>query len=107
MRAAGAEAAVDSILQTFLDSAPERIAAVVSALESGTTPAIERAAHAFKSAAAAIGAKRLADLLQQIETAGRSGEVAAARDLAARFRAESDAVVRFLSAMLGEAARGA
>src|SRR5213080_4223254 len=41
--------------------------------------AIQRAAHAFKSAAATIGARRLAQLLEEMETSARSGDVARAR----------------------------
>src|SRR5205807_7649146 len=50
MKEAGAEAAVDSVLRLFRDSAPARVAALVSAVEAADAPAIARAAHAFKSA---------------------------------------------------------
>src|SRR2546422_5881413 len=40
---------------------------------------IQRAAHAFKSAAATIGAHRLAQLLEQMEASARSGDVARAQ----------------------------
>ncbi|HEY7684814.1 MAG TPA: response regulator [Gemmatimonadales bacterium] len=103
MRAAGAEAAVDSILDTFLQTAPDRITAVTGALTAGSAPEIERAAHAFKSAAGAIGAKSLATLLLQLEEAGKAGEVAQARGLEDRFRNETDAVLVYLRAALATA----
>ena len=103
MRAAGAEAAVDSILDTFLQTAPDRITAVTGALTAGSAQDIERAAHAFKSAAGAIGAKGLATLLLQLEEAGKAGEVAQARGLEDRFRTETDAVLVYLRAALATA----
>jgi CheY-like chemotaxis protein len=96
MRAAGAEGAVDSILDTFLQSAQDRVTAMTGALTTGSAQEIERAAHAFKSAAGAIGAKGLATLLLQLEEAGKAGEVDQARGLADRFRTETDAVLVYL-----------
>jgi HPt (histidine-containing phosphotransfer) domain-containing protein len=52
-----------------------RSPAVATALAAGAAPGIERAAHAFKSASATIGAKSPATLLQQLETAGKAGDV--------------------------------
>jgi PAS domain S-box-containing protein len=103
MRAAGAEAAVDSILDTFLQTAQDRITAMTGALTTGSAREIERAAHAFKSAAGAIGAKRLAALLLELEEAGQAGEVAQARGLEHRFRTETAAVLVYLRAALAAA----
>jgi two-component system sensor histidine kinase/response regulator len=71
MRDAGAEEAVDGILRMFTGSAPERLEALAAAVRAGEGDAIERAAHAFKSAAATIGARPLAERLAQIEKAAR------------------------------------
>jgi PAS domain S-box-containing protein len=101
MRLAGAEAAVDQILDTFLDSTPQRIAAITGALASGNATDIERAAHALKSAAGTIGAKSLAALLQQIEVAGKTGDVAGASALQNRLEAESAAVIEQLTRLRG------
>jgi CheY-like chemotaxis protein/HPt (histidine-containing phosphotransfer) domain-containing protein len=101
MRLAGAEAAVDQILDTFLDSTPQRVAAITGALASGNATDIERAAHALKSAAGTIGAKSLAALLQQIESAGKTGDVAAARAQQNRLEAESAAVIEQLTRLRG------
>jgi PAS domain S-box-containing protein len=103
MRAAGAEGAVDSILDTFLQSAQDRVTAMTGALTTGSAQEIERAAHAFKSAAGAIGAKGLATLLLQLEEAGKAGEVDQARGLADRFRTETDAVLVYLREALAAA----
>lgn len=96
MRDAGAEAAVDSILDTFVHTAQDRIAALAVAFETGSARDIDRAAHAFKSAAGTIGAKGLAALLQQIETAGKAGDVAGARVLRQQFEHESHTVLEHL-----------
>jgi len=101
MRLAGAEAAVDQILDTFLDSTPQRIAAITGALASGNSVDIERAAHALKSAAGTIGANALAALLQQIEAAGKSGDVGGARAQQNRLEAESAAVIEQLTRLRG------
>ena len=96
MRDAGVEEAVDAILDTFVQSAGERIAALTTALASGEAQAIKRAAHAFKSSAGTIGAKTLATLLQELESAAEKGDVARARDLGARFAEESAAVTAYV-----------
>jgi len=96
MRDAGVEEAVDAILDTFVQSAGERITALTAALASGEVLAIKRAAHAFKSAAGTIGAKRLAALLQELETIAEAGDVAQARALGARFAEESAAVTAYV-----------
>jgi two-component system sensor histidine kinase/response regulator len=96
MREAGVEEAVDAILDTFVQSADERIAALTAALASGEAEAIKRAAHAFKSSAGTIGAKRLAALLQELEATAEGGDVAQARALGARFAEESAAVTAYV-----------
>jgi len=79
MREAGAEAAVDGILMTFASTLPQRLEALAEASRGGEAEAIQRAAHAFRSAAATIGAHRLAQLLEAMEASARSGDVARAQ----------------------------
>jgi len=75
LREAGAEEAVESILDTFERQAPERMAALVTALGTRNADQIARAAHVFRGGAATIGAHALAGLLQRIEAAARGGDV--------------------------------
>src|SRR6266571_3842869 len=96
MREAGVEEAVDAILDTFVESAGERIGALTTALASGEAQAIKRAAHAFKSSAGTIGAKGLAALLQQLEALAEAGDVAQARALGDRLAQESAAVTAYV-----------
>jgi HPt (histidine-containing phosphotransfer) domain-containing protein len=73
MREAGAEDAVESILETFVTALPgylNTLGAAVAAKDGGD---IQRGAHALKSAAGSIGAQGLAMLLADMETAARDG----------------------------------
>jgi len=103
MRDAGVEEAVEGILDTFVQAAGERIAALTIALASGEGPAIVRAAHAFKSSAGTIGAKRLAALLADLESLAGDGDVARARALGPRFAEESAAVTAYVRRARGAA----
>jgi len=79
LREAGAEGAFYSVLDTFLRHAPDRLAALATAAASGNGTDLAKAAHVFRGAAATIGARELADLLERIETTARAGDVEAAR----------------------------
>jgi len=96
LREAGAEEAVDSILDTFARQAPERMAALVAALASRVASDVARAAHALRGAAGTIGARGLAGLLERMETAGREGDVDRARDDLQGAESELAAVVDYL-----------
>jgi len=74
LREAGAEGAVAGVIDTFLLTTPDRLAAVQRAVTAGDVTEIGRAAHAFKSAAANIGAGPLAELLARLETSGPLGD---------------------------------
>ena len=102
MRDAGAEEAVDGILRMFVDSAPARLETLAAAVRGGEQAAIERAAHAFKSAAATIGARALAERLAQIEKAAREGAVDRAAGHVADLR---DDVAAALAQLESEARR--
>ena len=69
---AGAADALGPILDTFLADAPKRMEALVAALQAGDLAATAKAAHAFKSASATIGAAGLAQMLADIEQRGKA-----------------------------------
>src|SRR6266568_2435505 len=96
MQEAGAAEAVDGILATFVQTLPQRLDALAAATRGAAAEPIQRAAHAFKSAAATIGARTLATLLEEMEAAARDGNVAGARDRLARVRAEAQATLDYL-----------
>jgi len=79
LREAGAEQALYSIVDTFVRQAPDRLAALAAAVASGASPEIAKAAHVYRGAAATIGARELAELLERVETSARAGEVEQAR----------------------------
>ena len=81
LREAGAEQALYSIVDTFVRQGPDRLAALAAAAASNDGPEMAKAAHLFRGAAATIGARELAGLLERLETSARAGEVAAAREL--------------------------
>jgi CheY-like chemotaxis protein len=96
LRQAGVEESVGDILKTFVAAAPARLDALKKAFTATDPRAIERAAHAFKSAAVTIGAHRLAVLLQAVEVAAREGSAGRAGTELEELRAEVEAVLRYL-----------
>jgi HPt (histidine-containing phosphotransfer) domain-containing protein len=75
MRDAGAEDAVPAILQTFESTAPGRLQDLEAAVTANVADQIQRAAHAYKSAAATVGARELARMLGDLEAAARAGAI--------------------------------
>lgn len=103
LRQAGVEESIGGILRAFVADAPRRLDALKQAVKANDLRAIERAAHAFRSPAATIGAQRLAALLQAVEGAAREGSAERARTELDALRAEVEAVLRYLhAAELGE-----
>jgi len=99
MREADAEDAVEGIVTTFVTDLPALLATLVAAVQAKDGGRIERAAHAFKSAAAAIGAGPLATLLAHLETAARDGTAEPAGQALEGVRKEVDAVLLQLRAV--------
>jgi len=96
MEEAGAAEAVDGILETFVATLPQRLEALVTAARGTEAEPLQRAAHAFKSAAGTIGAGHLAALLEDMERAARDGDVAGARDKLEHVRGEAQAALDYL-----------
>jgi CheY-like chemotaxis protein/HPt (histidine-containing phosphotransfer) domain-containing protein len=96
MEEAGAGEAVDGILETFVATLPQRLEALVAAAGSAEAEPLQRAAHAFKSAAGTIGAGHLAALLEDMERAARDGDLAGARDTLENVRGEAQAALDYL-----------
>jgi len=96
MEEAGAAEAVDGILETFVATMPQRLDALAAAARDAEAEPLQRAAHAFKSAAGTIGAGRLAALLEDVERAARDGDVAGACDKLEQVRGEAQAALDYL-----------
>jgi HPt (histidine-containing phosphotransfer) domain-containing protein len=69
-----------SLLQTWRDESSSRLAELDAAVRAGDATVVARVAHSLKSSAAALGARELSGLSEQIELGLRAREV---RDLAA------------------------
>src|SRR6266566_2484909 len=80
LREAGAEQALYSIVDTFVRQAPDRLAALAGAVAGGNGVEIAKADHVYRGAAATIGARGLAELLERVENTARAGDIAAARE---------------------------
>jgi PAS domain S-box-containing protein len=96
MHEAGAAEAADGILATFVTSAPERLAALTAAAAGADAEPIQRAAHAFRSAATTIGAHALTARLAELEATAQAGDVAGARDRLEHVRHEANVALDYL-----------
>jgi HPt (histidine-containing phosphotransfer) domain-containing protein len=70
--------------------------AVEEAVVSGDHARVDTAAHSLKSSAATLRARRLADILHQVECAGKAEDVAEAKRLLPEVRAEYATVLAFV-----------
>jgi len=66
---------LSDLITLFLDEAPSRTDALRRAIAAGDSEATWRAAHAFKSGCAHIGALRLVAICDAIERQGRGGRI--------------------------------
>ena len=87
------------VVDLFFQRAPELFADMLRAVAAEDARALEEAAHAFKSSAGNVGAKRLMALLQTLEDLGRREQVAGAREAMRAVKVEVDAALKQLAAM--------
>jgi HPt (histidine-containing phosphotransfer) domain-containing protein len=88
LRAADIENMVETLLATFLEDAPHRLATLEQAVKSRDAKAVQTAAHAFKSGAGTIRATRLAALLAGAEAAALSGTMSGTEVMLDEVRSE-------------------
>ena len=100
MRDAGVGEIVDETLRAYLQDSPGCILRLKEAMASGDSEGVGKAAHAFKSSSAAIGATGLATLLGRMESAGKTGEAGELGELMARVLGLYQAVVHQLEGAL-------
>jgi PAS domain S-box-containing protein len=86
------------LIEIFLDDSRGRLDEIAAAAAQGDGQHVYRTAHALKSGASYLGAKRLAELARQMEWAGRDGEIETVRSLVGRleqaFLDTTDALLR-------------
>jgi len=83
-RLMGDEELAGEVLESFLQDLPTRLEALRLLVEAGDPQAVAREAHTIKGAAANVGAESLRQAAAQVETAGRAGDMEAARRIGAR-----------------------
>ena len=69
------------LLEKFLTNAEKQVTAIIAAAGSDDCTALADVAHPLKSSARSVGALRLGELCQRLETAGRAGDVSTCRSL--------------------------
>ena len=62
------------LLTLFIEDAPQQLARIRTASESGDTTTLHRAAHSLKGACANIGAMALRSIAAELEIAAKSGQ---------------------------------
>ena len=92
---------VTKIIGVYLNDAPGRLRSLQEAVKRGDTVAMDRSAHAFKSASANLGASALAELCQRMENLGRASSTSGAEILLAQIETEYAEVAVELSAHAG------
>ena len=92
------------IMQTFLESAQQRVDHIEQAIASGDSETLGQAAHALKSSTANVGAETLSGLYKQLEKLGREHRINEANDLLDEVRREHQRAVSDMQAMLMEEA---
>ena len=104
MREAGVESIVDATIAIYLREAPPRMARVLAALERGDGKDLASAAHALKGSSGSLYAAKLSTLFADLEAAGSSGNLDAARALREDVELEWARAVSYLQASLTEKA---
>lgn len=88
---------VKEIVPVFLNDNKERFEELSEAVEHGDAAAIKLYAHGIKGAGRNVGAKRLSDIADQMESAGRDNDVESARLLFDELRIEFERVMSAMS----------
>ena len=96
LRRVGREALAKRMIDMFVASAPERVAAIRAAHAAGDLATAGRSAHSLKPSAGQLGAVRLQSVCQQIEDAGAAGDAATIGSLLPQLDAELIAAIDWL-----------
>ena len=79
---------VQKVTKTFLDTSPTRVAAVRSAFVANDAARLEMEAHTLKSSCGQLGARRMEDLCEFIETSAHNRHVDEAAPMVPLLEAE-------------------
>lgn len=87
---------VSDMAAAYLDEVPDRLVDLRAAVECGNLEALERNAHGLKGSTSYFYATSAVNALQQLQQAGRDGDLAAARDILTTAIREVEAVANEL-----------
>ena len=79
---------IDEVGGLFVEHSPERINAILQAVEDRDAKGLQVAAHSLKSSSAYVGAMRLSDMSKELEMMGRANVMDGAKEKAERLKAE-------------------
>ena len=82
----------------FLEHSPQKVAAILQAVESRDANGLKTAAHSLKSSSAYVGAMRLSEMSRELEMMGRSQALEGAAEKAERLNREYKRVMMELEA---------
>jgi HPt (histidine-containing phosphotransfer) domain-containing protein len=99
----GGTSLVTKLIGIYLSDAPKRLRSLQEAVARGDRVTMGRAAHAFKSASANLGAAALTELCRRMESLGRASSTNGADGLLAEIETEYAQVAAELSAHAGNA----
>jgi HPt (histidine-containing phosphotransfer) domain-containing protein len=91
------------IVNLFLETYPELLSEIESAVSSKDAVALGRAAHTMKGAVANFGARAVVDQAKELEMMGKSGDLASADDAAQSLRALMEKLVPELESAVEKA----
>ncbi|WP_090327597.1 response regulator [Duganella sp. CF517] len=100
LSASNGDALLERVLQAYLEDTPTHLRTIKSAIDSGSTVQIRKAAHSLKSSSANVGADALAQRCREMEQLGRNDTTAGAAALLDDMERSFQAVRQALGAIL-------
>ncbi len=100
LSAGNGEALLEKVLHAYLDDTPTHLRTIKSAIDSGSTVQMRKAAHSLKSSSANVGADALAQRCKEMEQLGRNDTTAGAAALLDDMERSFQAVRQALGAIL-------
>ena len=82
----------------FIEHSPEKVKAILQAVETGDAKGLQVAAHSLKSSSAYVGAMRLSAMSKELEMMGRSNVMDGAKEKAEMLKDEHMRVMTALDA---------
>jgi signal transduction histidine kinase/DNA-binding response OmpR family regulator/HPt (histidine-containing phosphotransfer) domain-containing protein len=100
LSASNGDALLERVLQAYLEDTPTHLRTIKSAIDSGSTVQIRKAAHSLKSSSPNVGADALAQRCREMEQLGRNDTTAGAAALLDDMERSFQAVRQALGAIL-------